>query len=86
MAGRKPTVSDQEILEVFEDTDDPVLTASEIASELSIGDRGVFKRLQELEEKEFIKSKIAGNTRVWWLSELYLGDEMDLNDTRDVSN
>lgn len=68
-AGRPPQVSDEEILAVFRDSHDPVLIASEVAAELSIGRRGVYKRLEDLaEENKLERKKIGGRATVWWLA------------------
>lgn len=65
--GREPTVTDDEILEAFESASDPVLTTVELASELSLGRRGMLDRLKELEAKGVLKSKKAGaRSLVWW--------------------
>lgn len=66
--GRKPTVSDDEILAVFVNAEDPVLMADEVAASLSIGRRGVYNRLRTLEEQGVLKSKKTGaRSTVWWL-------------------
>ena len=66
--GRKPTVSDDEILAVFRESADPVLTASEVAEDLPIGRRAVHKRLRKLADEGVLHSKDAGSgSRVWWL-------------------
>lgn len=68
--GRKPRVSDEQILELFQETNDPVLSTSEVADELPIGRRGTLKRLQSLVEDGQLESKsIGGRNTVWWLSE-----------------
>lgn len=65
--GRKPTVSDEEILAVFVAADDPVLMADEVAESLPIGRRAVYNRLQTLEEEGVIRSKKTGaRSTVWW--------------------
>lgn len=65
--GRRPRVSDEEILAVFEHADDPVLLASEVAEELSIGRRAVYDRLRKLESEGTLKSKKTGaRSSVWW--------------------
>jgi predicted ArsR family transcriptional regulator len=70
MSGRKPRVTDEEILDVFQSTDDPVLSTSEVAEPLPIERRGVFNRLQHLEEKDTLKSKeIGSRNRIWWIHE-----------------
>jgi len=66
--GPKPRVSDEEILQTFRQSPDPVLTASEVAAELPIKRRSVYDRLSQLEEAETLKSKkVGGRTTVWWL-------------------
>lgn len=65
--GRPPEVSDKEILQMFKESGDPVLTASEIAEDLDIGRRGLLSRLEQLETQGFLKSKKAGGrSTVWW--------------------
>ncbi len=67
--GRKPTVSDEEILAVFVNADDPVLMADEVAESLPIGRRAVYNRLRSLEEQGTLKSKKTGaRSTVWWYS------------------
>ncbi|GAB7092556.1 hypothetical protein JCM18237_28270 [Halorubrum luteum] len=66
--GPDPTVSDEQILELFRDSDDPVLTASEIADQVDLTRRNVLNRLKDLETKGAIESKkVGGRSTVWWL-------------------
>lgn len=70
MSGRKPRVSDGEIMEVFQSTPDPVLSTAEVAEALPIKRRGAFNRLEALEERGSLSSKsIGGRNRVWWLGD-----------------
>jgi len=65
--GRKPTVEDDEILDVFRASVDPVLTATEVSEELPLGRRGVLKRLRTLEKEGVLRSKEVGSgSRIWW--------------------
>jgi len=65
--GREPTVSDNEILEVFRDASDPVLTTVEVADAISLGRRGTFDRLKHLSNEGEIRMKKVGETgAVWW--------------------
>lgn len=65
--GRKPTVSDNEILDVFRHASDPVLTTVEVADQVGLGRRGVFDRLNQLAEEDKIKMKKVGESgAVWW--------------------
>jgi len=67
--GRKPRVTDQEILEVFREHRDPVLSTAEVADQLPIKRRGTLNRLRHLEEQEEVVSKqIGGRNTVWWLA------------------
>ncbi|MCQ4334993.1 FaeA/PapI family transcriptional regulator [Natronomonas sp. F2-12] len=65
--GRKPKITDDNILAVFRSSSDPVLTTSEVASEFEITHRGVRDRLDQLEQKGQLKSKNVGaRAKVWW--------------------
>ncbi|GAB6879348.1 hypothetical protein JCM17823_16220 [Halorubrum gandharaense] len=65
--GRKPTVSDEEILAVFVNAEDPVLMADEVAESLPIGRRAVYNRLRSLEDQGVLQSKKTGaRSTVWW--------------------
>lgn len=66
--GPDPTVSDEQILELFRDSDDPVLTASEIADQVDLTRRNVLNRLKDLETEGALRSKkVGGRSTVWWL-------------------
>lgn len=65
--GRKPTVSDSEILDVFRQATDPVLTTAEVAEQVNLGRRGTFDRLDQLAKNDKIKMKKVGESgAVWW--------------------
>lgn len=65
--GRKPKITDDEILAVFRSSSDPVLTTSEVSSEFDITHRGVRDRLEQLEENNLLESKKVGaRALVWW--------------------
>ena len=67
--GRKPRVSNEEIIDVFRTTDDPVVSTAEVAAQLPIKRRATLNRLETLEEEGRVDSKaIGGRNRVWWLS------------------
>lgn len=73
--GRKPRVDDGDILDVFREHGDPVLSTAEVADELPIKRRGTLNRLQQLEDDDVIQSKpIGGRNTVWWLDDVP-GDE-----------
>ena len=66
--GRIPRVSDEDLLDVFRSTPDPVLSTAEVADAVPIKRRGTLNRLQSLEEDGELESKrIGGRNTVWWL-------------------
>ncbi|MFC4405413.1 hypothetical protein [Haloarchaeobius iranensis] len=67
--GRKETVSDDEILSLFVETDDPVLTTSEVADVLDFSLNGTRKRLDSLEANGLLAVKRAGRGKIWWLTD-----------------
>jgi predicted ArsR family transcriptional regulator len=65
--GPAPTDTDEDILNLFRQTTDPVLTTTEVADQLSIGRRATLNRLQALENEGRLQSKKAGaKSTVWW--------------------
>lgn len=65
--GRRPQITDSEILAVFGASSEPVLTTKEVASQFDITHRGVRDRLEALEEEGRLKSKKVGaRAKVWW--------------------
>lgn len=69
MGGRKPVVSDEEILGVFAASEDPVLSAPEVAESLPIGETGTYKRLRKLRDRDLLESKPVGQGVAWWLTD-----------------
>lgn len=68
--GRKPRVTDEEILAVFQRTDDPVLSTADVADELPIKRRATLTRLQDLVENDILDRKqTGGRNTVWWLAD-----------------
>jgi len=72
-AGRfEESVTDQEILKVFDYEDDPVLTAPEVADGLrrfgtQMTPEGVRNRLDEMNDKDLVSRKSLGARAVgWW--------------------
>lgn len=66
--GRNPRVTNDEILDVFRSTTDPVLSTAEVAEQLPIRRRGTLNRLQKLEADGVLDSKqIGGRNRIWWI-------------------
>ena len=66
--GRKPRVTDDDLLDVFRETSDPVLSTAEVADALPIKRRGTLNRLRALEAEGALDSKqIGGRNTVWWV-------------------
>jgi predicted ArsR family transcriptional regulator len=60
-------ISDQDILKVFDNTDDPFLTASEIADQLPVSRQAVNYRLDRMHEEGLVGRKKTGARAVgWW--------------------
>ncbi|MFD1525729.1 MULTISPECIES: hypothetical protein [Halolamina] len=80
--GRKPRVTDRDLLDVFRDAEDPVLSTAEVADAVPIKRRGTLNRLRGLEDAGDLESKqIGGRNTVWWLADL-LDVESDRSETR----
>lgn len=75
-AGRfDETVTEQDILKVFDYEDDPVLTAPEVADGLrrfgkQMTSEGVRNRLEQMTEKEVVSRKKLGARAVAWWAEV----------------
>jgi len=66
--GRKPGVADEDILDVFRATSDPVLSTSEVAEEFSIHKNEIVTRLRILKDQGDLEGKqVSEGTTVWWL-------------------
>jgi len=65
--GREPTVSDDEIIDVFYQTTDPALSTREVADAIGLGRRGTLDRLQQLAADHYLEHKNLGNKHtIWW--------------------
>lgn len=70
MAATAMTVSKEEILELFRESDEPFLTAPEIAEEFDSDRQSINYRLKKLHSRKLVERKEAGSRAVgWWLSE-----------------
>jgi hypothetical protein len=66
--GPKPKVADEELLNVFRDISDPVLSTAEVAEQVALERRSVLNRLVSLRDEGRLDSKkIGGRNTVWWL-------------------
>ena len=81
--GRKPRVSDRDLLDVFRSTTDPVLSTAEVADAVPIKRRGVLNRLRDLEDAGELASKqIGGRNTVWWILDGGDADTFDAEELR----
>ena len=65
--GRRPTISDEEILDVFHGSPDPFLTTREVSEQLELGRRGTYDRLTDLADDGRLERKKVGESAiVWW--------------------
>ena len=81
--GRKPRVSDRDLLDVFRSTADPVLSTAEVADAVPIKRRGVLNRLRDLEDGGELASKqIGGRNTVWWILDGGDADTFDAEELR----
>jgi len=68
--GRKPTISDEELLREIRLLPDPVITATELVDSVKMTRQGVNNRLTELVESGHLRSKQVGSRAVvYWLTE-----------------
>jgi len=66
--GRKPRVKDEEILGLFREADDPVLSTAEVTDRLPIKRSATYKRLSSLRGDGRLAGKdVGGRNTVWWL-------------------
>lgn len=57
-----------DVIEAIESSNDPAVTAGEIAKELGFTNRAILNRLEELEADGVVVSKKVGaRATVWWL-------------------
>ncbi|KZX48375.1 hypothetical protein [Haloarcula sp. K1] len=69
MAGRKPDVTDEEIIAVLAQATDPVLSTNEVAEQIPIKSNATQIRLKELRSEDRINGKQAGRSWVWWVDD-----------------
>jgi predicted transcriptional regulator len=62
-------VTDEQIIAEFRQTEDPYLTASELAELLPMTRQGIHERLVELRDDGVLGRKKTGRTVGWWLDE-----------------
>lgn len=68
--GPEPTVADEKIKNAFRASEDPFMTAGEVAEAVGISRQGANYRLNRLEERGVVSRKKTGARAVgWWLDE-----------------
>jgi predicted DNA-binding transcriptional regulator AlpA len=69
--GPTPSVTDKEILALFRESPDPVLSTAEVTEQVSLKRRSVYDRLSALADDGKLEHKqIGGRNTVWWLAEV----------------
>lgn len=67
--GPKPSVTDEELIQVFLDSDDPVLSTKEVTDQVPLARRSVYDRLSALRAGGQLQAKqIGGRNTVWWIT------------------
>lgn len=60
--------SDEEILEVFRESDHPFLGTTEVADAVGFSQpKGAYKRLEQLVEDGELRKRTVGGTSIYWL-------------------
>lgn len=68
MSAQPPDQTVDELEEIFINSDDPALTATEVASELDITRQGAHKKLMNAYEDGIVtRKKVGSRAVVWWL-------------------
>jgi hypothetical protein len=63
-------VSDDEIISLFREADDPILVAKDVAAASNMSPQAANERLHRLHTKGRLETREVGSrARVWWLSE-----------------
>jgi len=67
--GRKPTVSDVDILRQFMLNRAPFIHPTELTETFDMSRQGVYNRLEKLDEKGLLDSKKTGGSRNYWITD-----------------
>ena len=65
---RSKSISDEEILALFDEHDAPYMTAKEVADKAGMSRQGMHNRLEDLADNGVLESKNTGRTVGWWIS------------------
>ena len=63
---REKEIDDDQIMALFDESNAPYMTASELADEVGMSRQGMHKRLIDLAEAGRLKRKKSGRTVGWW--------------------
>jgi transposase-like protein len=69
MPGRKPTISDDEIIAAIRDHQDPILSTKEVSEQIGIGRDGTLKRLHQLKEEARVDNRMVGDSYAWYITD-----------------
>lgn len=69
MGGRPPDTTDREILRLFSESKEYVISTMEVAESLSYSHNGAYKRLKKLAEEGLLGTKKIGDASAWWLTD-----------------
>jgi GTP-sensing pleiotropic transcriptional regulator CodY len=63
-------VTDDEIISVFHEAEDPILTAGDVAEAVGVTRQSINSRLHRLNSEGRLETREVGSrARVWWLSD-----------------
>jgi Fe2+ or Zn2+ uptake regulation protein len=66
--GPDPSVTDDELLQIFRDHPDPVLSTREVTEQVPLKRRAVYNRLSALQESGKLRGKkVGGRSTIYWL-------------------
>lgn len=77
--GREERVSDETIIRIFEEAEDPFLSTTEVADQLDYSQPGIRDRLYRLSDSGLLDTKETGGTRIWWLSEEFTSGNLGIS-------
>jgi predicted transcriptional regulator len=66
-AGRNPTISDDDIIDLIRDHEDAVVSTMELAELMGMTREGALKRLHSLEDKGELEHQTIGDTYAWYI-------------------
>jgi hypothetical protein len=64
--GRKPRVSDEELLEAMESFDSPMCGTPELGEKVDLSRRGLHDRLGRMQKRGLVDRRKYSGTTLWW--------------------